>query len=63
MHIRSHRRAAEEEKKRTYIEKYIPHIGIALREILGLPEKTETELVVTLRDILERSRIKEKLQE
>jgi DNA topoisomerase-6 subunit B len=63
MYIRSHRRAAEEEKKLSYIEKYIPHIGIALREILGLTEKTETELVVTLRDILERSRVKERLQE
>ncbi len=62
-HIRSHRRAVEEEKKLSYIEKYIPHIGIALREILGLAERTEAELVVTLRDILERSRTKEKLQE
>jgi DNA topoisomerase-6 subunit B len=63
MHIRSHRRAVEEDKKRSYIEKYIPHIGIALREILALTEKTEKELVVTLRDILERSRTKGKLEE
>jgi DNA topoisomerase-6 subunit B len=56
VHIRAHRREAEEQKKKSYIERYIPHIGIALREILGLPQKTEEELVTTLREVLERSR-------
>ncbi len=55
-HIRAHRRAVEEEKKRSYIEKYIPHIGIALREILGFSESAENNLVATLKDVLERSR-------
>ncbi|MBN2241705.1 MAG: DNA topoisomerase VI subunit B [Acidobacteria bacterium] len=55
-HIRTHRRAAEEQKKRSYIEKYIPHIGIALREILGFSESAENRLVETLKDVLERSR-------
>lgn len=55
-HIRAHRREAEEAKKKSYIEKYIPHIGIALREILGLTEKAEKKVVVTLKDVLERSR-------
>jgi DNA topoisomerase-6 subunit B len=55
-HIRAHKRAAEEQKKKSYIEKYIPHIGIALREILGFSEKAENDLVVTLKDVLERSR-------
>ncbi len=63
MHIRAHRRAVEEDKKKSYIEKYIPHIGIALREILGLSEKSEKDLVVTLKDVLERSRSRESLQE
>ena len=57
-HIRAHKRAAEEEKKKSYIEKYIPHIGIALREILGFSEEAENDLVVTLKDVLERSRTK-----
>ena len=55
-HIKSKRRAAEELKKRSYIEKYIPHIGIALREILELGDKDEQKIVLTLRDTLERSR-------
>ena len=57
-HIRAHRRAVDEDKKRSYIEKYIPHIGIALREILGLTEKAEREAVITLKGVLERSRAK-----
>jgi DNA topoisomerase VI subunit B len=63
IHIRAHKRAVEEEKKKSYIEKYIPHIGIALREILGLTDKAETELVTTLKLVLERSRSKESSQE
>lgn len=59
-HIRAHRRAADEEKKKSYIERYIPHIGIALREILGLSEKAENELVLKLKDVLERSRSRER---
>ncbi len=55
-HIRAHRRAADEEKKKSYIERYIPHIGIALRDILGLSEKAEKDLVANLKFVLERSR-------
>jgi DNA topoisomerase VI subunit B len=62
-HIRAHRRAVDEEKKKSYIEKYIPHIGIALREILGLNEKAEKDVVATLKDVLERSRSKEQIND
>jgi len=62
-HIRAHRRAVDEEKKKSYIELYIPHIGIALREILGFSEKTESEIVATLKDVLERSRSREMIRE
>jgi DNA topoisomerase-6 subunit B len=62
-HIRAHRRAVDEEKKKSYIEKYIPHIGLALREILGLTEKAEKDVVRTLKDVLERSRSKERIDD
>lgn len=55
-HIRHERRADAEMKKRGYIDKFIPHIGIALREILALSEKQESKVVATLRNTLERSR-------
>jgi DNA topoisomerase VI subunit B len=55
--IRRGARERDAERKRSYIEKYIPHVGIALREILGLSESEERKIVVTLKDTLERSRI------
>jgi DNA topoisomerase-6 subunit B len=55
-HIRHRRRSEAEAKKRSYIDKFIPHIGIALREILALSEKDERRVVETLRHTLERSR-------
>jgi DNA topoisomerase-6 subunit B len=54
--LRHRRRLAEEDKKRSYIKSYIPHIGIALREILGLTKQEEQKVVSTLTDTLERSR-------
>jgi DNA topoisomerase-6 subunit B len=57
-HLRHRRRADAEAKKKSYIDKFIPHIGIALREILGLGERDEARAVAALRDTLERSREK-----
>jgi DNA topoisomerase-6 subunit B len=56
VHIRRGARERDAERKRSYIEKYIPHIGIALREILDLSAPEEKRIVVTLKDTLERSR-------
>jgi DNA topoisomerase-6 subunit B len=50
------RRAIEEERKKSYITTYIPHIGIGLRAILGFPEKEEQKVVKQLTNILEKSR-------
>jgi DNA topoisomerase-6 subunit B len=55
-YLRRRRRVADELKKRSYIEKYIPHIGQALRDILELSEPRTDKLVAQLRDTLERSR-------
>lgn len=55
-HVRRQVRQRDELKKRSYIEKYIPHIGIALRQILDLGERQEQAINANLRDILERSR-------
>ncbi len=50
------KRRAEEQRKRDYIEKYIPHIGEALQEILGFGDGEREKLVSDLTDVLERSR-------
>ena len=54
--IRRGIREADEEKKRSYIEKYIPHIGIALQEILNISDKERDKVCATLKNTLERSR-------
>jgi DNA topoisomerase-6 subunit B len=54
--LRHRRRLAEAEKKKSYIKAYIPHIGIALKEILGLSKQEEQRIVATLTDTLERTR-------
>jgi len=54
--LRRRRKAAESERKKAYIQKYIPHIAIALREMLDLSERQEKTLVNQLTDVLERSR-------
>jgi DNA topoisomerase-6 subunit B len=54
--LRKGLRAQEEAKKRSYIEQYIPHIGIALKEILGFSDREEKAVVDTLKTTLEKSR-------
>jgi DNA topoisomerase-6 subunit B len=54
--IRRRRKAAESQRKKAYIQQYIPHIAIALREMLELSERQENTLVKQLTDVLERSR-------
>ncbi len=55
-HIRKAVRIRQELKKRSYIEKYIPAIGEALKDILALKDKQVDKVCHDLEDILERSR-------
>ena len=56
IHVRRRRREADEAKKRSYIQKYIPQVAVALQEILGFPDKKRDETVEVLTGVLERSR-------
>jgi DNA topoisomerase-6 subunit B len=56
IHINRRRRQADEEKKRSYIQKYIPHVAIALQEILGFSDRDRERTIESLTDVLERSR-------
>jgi DNA topoisomerase-6 subunit B len=56
IHIRKGKRLQREYQKREYIETYIPHIGIALQEILGLSNTEKDETVEILEGTLHRSR-------
>jgi DNA topoisomerase-6 subunit B len=55
-HIKRRRREADAEKKKSYIQKYIPHIGDALQEILSLNDAEREDVIAVLTDTLERSR-------
>jgi DNA topoisomerase-6 subunit B len=56
MHIRKRRREADEAKKRSYIEKYIPQVAIGLQQILEFSDVQRDDVVRKLGDVLERSR-------
>jgi DNA topoisomerase-6 subunit B len=56
IHVRKGRRLKSEFDKRSYIEKYIPHVGQALRDILALDEKQTDQCVAKLTTVLEKSR-------
>ena len=54
--IRRRKREKEANLKASYIQKYIPHIGDALQEILTLDDTARADVIATLTDTLERSR-------
>jgi DNA topoisomerase-6 subunit B len=55
-HVKRQAREKDELKKQSYIQKYIPHIGEALQEILSISNTEKEEVIATLTDTLERSR-------
>ena len=54
--IRKRVKSEYESNKKSYIEKYLPHIGIGLREILDLSENNEKKVLKILKETLENSR-------
>jgi len=55
-YIRKGKRLKREFDKRNYIETYIPHIGVALQDILDLTRVERDETLETLEDVLHKSR-------
>jgi DNA topoisomerase-6 subunit B len=56
VHLRRETRLRGEYERRTRIEKYLPHVGVALQEILGIDEETRNQTVAQLTEVLERMR-------
>jgi DNA topoisomerase-6 subunit B len=54
--IRKRKRETDEEKKRAYIEKYIPQVAVGLQQILELSDRQRDKVATNLTDVLERSR-------
>jgi DNA topoisomerase-6 subunit B len=57
VHVGRRRRQAEAERKRNYMEQYIPHLALGLREILELSAKDEEKAVKLLHQMLERTHL------
>jgi DNA topoisomerase-6 subunit B len=55
-YLQRERALLHEYEQRAYIEKYLPHIGLALQDILGLDDKTRDGVVARLDDALHASR-------
>lgn len=55
-HIRKRKKAEFAAAKKSYIEKYLPHIGEGLKEILSLSDVQEKKTVQVLKEVLEKSR-------
>ena len=54
--VNKKRRIGDEAKKRSYIEKYIPHVALALQEILKLTDEQKKKIEADLGEILEHTR-------
>lgn len=56
MYVKKKKRILDEGKKRSYIEKYIPHVTVALKNILDLNDAKKEEIEEKLTKVLEMKR-------
>ena len=54
--IRKGYKEADAKRKKDYIRKYLPHIGIGLREILSFKKTEQEKILNLLTQILEKER-------
>ena len=57
VYLRKRKRAAEADRKRGYIEKYIPHLALGLKDVLQFDEGEQSAVELKLKDMLERTRL------
>lgn len=62
-YVRRTKRLKDLEKKKNYIQQYLPHVGIALEEILGISEAKKKSLMGELKQALENDSDLVKLRE
>jgi DNA topoisomerase-6 subunit B len=55
-HLRHAARVREEFDKRTHLEKYLPHIGLALQHMLDLSDDERERIVDGLNNVLQEKR-------
>jgi len=57
VYLSKRKRAAEMDRKKDYIERYIPHLALGLKEIISLTDHQEEKVVQELKGMLERSHL------
>ncbi len=57
VYLNKRKRAAEAERKRGYIEKYIPHLALGLKDVLDFSEKEKERVERDLKKMLERTHL------
>ncbi len=57
VNISRRKREAEADRKRGYIEKYIPHLATGLKDILSLSDKDKSKIEVDLKSMLEKTHL------
>jgi len=57
VHLSRRRRQMEAERKRSYIELYIPHLALGLKQILDLTDRDEKKIVNKLSRMLEKTHL------
>jgi hypothetical protein len=57
VYVNKRKRLAEAARKRDYIELYIPHLALGLKEILDLTDRQETATLNKLKGMLEKTRL------
>lgn len=55
-YVNKKKRVKDEFKKRSFIEKYIPHVALALQDLLELSKLEEQDIENNLKELLEESR-------
>ena len=57
VYLSKRKRLAEADRKRNYIEKYIPHLALGLKDILALSDKQKDKIEDDLTRMLERTHL------
>ncbi len=57
VYLSKRKRLAEADRKRNYIEKYIPHLALGLKDILALSDKQKDKVEADLTQMLERTHL------
>lgn len=57
IYLNKKKRAAEAERKRGYIEKYIPHLALGLKDVLDLSDAAKQKVEDDLKGMLERTHL------